>query len=143
MFEAEELAWSHPRSALVVSLAAVEVGIKEVISALIPEASWLVENIPSPPLERLVTDFLPTLPVRGHLPGTSRVDPKKELLDELKKAVRLRNELIHTGRSSPDGAWLDDWLALGSSLLYAFDSYSGKAWAGRRISPEHVVLMAS
>jgi hypothetical protein len=44
-------AWAQksasPRSALVLAIAAAEVGFKQCVSQLVPEARWLVEEIPS------------------------------------------------------------------------------------------------
>lgn len=142
LFEAEELANSHERSALVLSLAALEVGAKELVAALVPEAEWLVEHLPSPPLERLIGEYVPTLALRAHLSGTSRMLPRKELIDEIKKAARLRNELVHVGGGNVDGQWLDQWLNLCSSLLYAFDCYAGREWAASRVAQAHVSLIA-
>jgi hypothetical protein len=143
LFEAQELAWSYERSALVISLAALEVGIKDLVATLVPESLWLVNNLPAPPIERIIRDYLPQLPVRAHLPGTSAITPSDQLRDELRKAVLLRNELVHTGRDRIDAAWLDEWLKLCESLLYAFECYGGRSWAGERVYPEHVRFMAS
>jgi hypothetical protein len=128
LFEAQELAWSYGRSALVISLAALEVGIKDLVATLVPGSSWLVNNLPSPPVERIIRDYLPQLPVRAHLPGTSAITPSRELTDELRKAVLLRNDLVHIGRDRIDPAWLDEWLKLCESLLYAFECFGGRSW---------------
>ena len=143
LFEAEELGPKYTRSTLVLSLAAIEVGVKRLIATLVPGSEWLVEHLPSPPLASIIEDYLPTLPVRGQLPGTERPDPKEALLRDVRKAARLRNELVHTGAGGIDFAWLDGWLELCSSLLYAFDCFSGRAWAGPLVEERHRVLIAS
>ncbi|MGH8647029.1 MAG: hypothetical protein ACREX4_22255 [Gammaproteobacteria bacterium] len=49
------------RSALVLAIAAAEIGLKHCISALVPNARWLVENVPTPPLHKMLTEYLPLL----------------------------------------------------------------------------------
>jgi hypothetical protein len=141
LFEAQELAWTYERSALIISVAALEVGFKELVAELVPHTAWLVEHLPAPPLETLIGEYLPTLPVREHLPGSTEIEVQSGLVDAVRKAVRLRNGLIHSGSSALDTEWLDDWLRLCSSLLYAFDCYAGLDWAGQVIEEEHRVLL--
>lgn len=143
LFEAEELETVHLRSALVLSLSAVEVGLKRLIATLVPGSEWLVASLPSPPTDRIIQHMLPTLPVLRHLPGTTTIAPKPELLDELKKAIKLRNDLVHSGRVRIEFDWLHPWLDLCSSLLYAFDCFAGEAWAGPLVNPGHVHLISS
>ena len=143
LFEAQELAWTHQRSSLVISLAALEVGIKEVVATLVPGSAWLLDNLPAPPVERIIREYLPGLRVLTNLPDASAVTPTDELAKELKKAVRLRNELVHTGRDRIDPKWLDEWLGLCESLLYAFECFGGRAWAGERVNPAHRRLIAT
>jgi hypothetical protein len=38
-----------PRSALLIGVSALEVGVKELIGKLAPSAAWMAENLPSPP----------------------------------------------------------------------------------------------
>jgi len=61
--EAESLLESNPRSALVIGTAATEVAIKELVSTLAPLASWLIQNVPSPPITKILQDAGP--PDRG------------------------------------------------------------------------------
>jgi hypothetical protein len=66
--ESENVGFANGRSALVIVIAALEVGVKECISDLVPNAEWLATNVPSPPVVKMLTDYLPTLPVRASFP---------------------------------------------------------------------------
>ena len=44
------------------SMAAAELGVKDWIAALVPNAQWLAKEIPSPPLFKILRDYVPTLP---------------------------------------------------------------------------------
>ena len=60
--EAEELARANPRSAIIVAVAAAEVGFKRFVAQLVPECNWLLLNVASPPLIDMLTgSFLPSL----------------------------------------------------------------------------------
>ncbi|MBK9164220.1 MAG: hypothetical protein IPM21_09955 [Acidobacteria bacterium] len=54
----------NPRSSLVLGIVAVEVGFKQLVGTLVPGAQWLVENVPSPPLTKMLTKYLPQLPAK-------------------------------------------------------------------------------
>ena len=63
--EAWELRSSNPRSALAIGIAAAEIGVKDLIASLVPNAQWLVMEMPSPPVVKILREYLPMLPVRG------------------------------------------------------------------------------
>jgi hypothetical protein len=79
------------RASLVMGVAAAEVGFKGLVSTLVPGASWLVSNIPTPPLERMIKEYLPTLPVKETIQG--KVFVPRIVLDPLKRAVVVRNSI--------------------------------------------------
>jgi hypothetical protein len=56
---------SRPRSALVIGVAAAEVGFKKLVGSLVPQAQWLVDNVQTPALSKMLSKFLPTLPVKA------------------------------------------------------------------------------
>ncbi len=131
--EAEEYAFVSVRSALVLSLAALEVGFKGLVSNLVPAAGWLVAEVPSPPLEKMLRDYLPLLPKAMEVKAGEGDTLTVTVLDEVRKAILLRNNLVHTGKAKIDGRWLDSWLNLCRDLLYLFDFYQGHSWALRQI----------
>jgi hypothetical protein len=131
--EAQEQAQLSLRSALVLSLAALEVGFKGMVGELVPAATWLAVELPSPPLEKMLREYLPVLTkasgVDTGLGGTLTDD----VLKQVRKAVGLRNSLVHKGKASIDFRWLHSWLDLCRDLLYLFDFYQGHSWALQEI----------
>jgi hypothetical protein len=115
------------RSALVLAIAAVEVGLKHCISALVPDARWLVENVPTPPLHKMLTEYLPLLPVRT-VSGKFCMPPDN-LLDEIRTGVELRNRVVHLGHVKMTAEKLDRLLRGVSDLLWILDTYQGHEWA--------------
>jgi hypothetical protein len=55
-------AWNQrtdsPRSSLLIAVAAAEVGIKSLVSELVPNTKWLAFNAPTPPLTRMLKEYL-------------------------------------------------------------------------------------
>lgn len=68
-------------------------------------------------------------------PRASGVDPllgdtlTDDVLEQVRKAVQLRNNLVHKGQANIEFRWLYKWLDLCRELLYLFDVYQGYAWA--------------
>ena len=79
---------SHPRSALVIGVTAAELALKQLIGELAPDARWLADNVPSPPIFKIEKDYIPTLKVKGRLTGKTLRPPKK-LLKRLQEAVNF------------------------------------------------------
>jgi hypothetical protein len=120
------------RSALVLAIAAAEVGFKRCVSQLVPEARWLVEEVPSPPLYKMLTEYLPHLPVKLRLTGKTLLPPE-DLLREIRTGVNLRNQVSHLGNASVTLEKLDRILKAVSDLLWILDFYQGHEWAIRYV----------
>ncbi|OLE53291.1 MAG: hypothetical protein AUG51_13820 [Acidobacteria bacterium 13_1_20CM_3_53_8] len=125
----------NPRSALILAIVAVEVGFKQCVSLLVPDAQWLVENVPSPPIAGMVKNYLPLLPAKLKIKGKV-LSPPKEIIRVLQKGVELRNKTIHVGATPPSGEELRELLLAVRDLLYLLDYYSGFDWALDNIRPE-------
>ncbi len=121
-----------PRSSLMIGLAAAEVGFKMFVADLVPHAEWLAMHAPSPPLERMLAEYLPLLPVRQHIKDCPIFVPK-EIFDTLKKGVNLRNKTAHAGEKVKADTLTEILLAV-RDLLYLLDLYAGQAWALEAIS---------
>jgi len=93
--EAWALRHSSPRSALVIGVAALEAGVKDCITDFVPEAKWLVEKGPSPPVLAMLTKYLPTLPASTFDGKIS--PPPKALRKTIDEAVQIRNRVAHVG----------------------------------------------
>lgn len=125
--EAESLLENNPRSAVAIGATAAEVAVKALVSKLAPQTSWLVQNLPSPPIFRIVEEYLPHL-----LPGAPRFDVG--LIKNLKVAVSLRNELIHGAKANLKSSEVTSALATFRDIAWLCDYFSGMAWAANRVS---------
>jgi hypothetical protein len=126
--EAWEQRHNNPRSAIVIGMAAAELSVKHCISSLVPDAEWLVTNLPTPPLARMLIDYLPRLPVRWKIDGKVK-PPPAAVLESLKKGVTIRNQLSHAGASSPSIEDVEEILRAVQDVLWLVDYYSGSQWA--------------
>lgn len=124
---------SHPRSALVIGVTAAEIALKQLISELAPDARWLAENVPSPPIHKIARDFIPSLKVRARLVGKTLRPPKK-LLKKLGEAVELRNKVVHAGETPPSQDELRGILAAMEDLVWICSLYAGHTWAWDHVS---------
>ena len=125
--EAWQLRNTNPRSALLLGMAAIEVGLKECISELIPDAEWLAFHAPSPSLTTMLKHFVPLLPVRA---GTAAA-PIKSIMNVLNDAVMERNGLAHQGAFDLSRQEVAEVLDVARELLLQFDLYRGHAWAAK------------
>lgn len=121
-----------PRSALVVAIAALEVGIKEYIAAQVPSAEWLAFNLPSPPVVTLLTEYLPKLPTAN---GTYRIPPDG-VVKILRKAVLLRNSVTHKGEANISPSSLVEIMQTVSDVLRVLDYYRGYDWSRDYVTSE-------
>jgi hypothetical protein len=130
-------AWSQrdlrPRSALVIGVAAAEVGFKKLVGSLVPQAQWLVDEVQTPSLSKMLSKFLPTLPVKARFSEKS-IRPPSALLRQLEKAIESRNKLVHAGEPPPKPDDLMEILRAVNDFLWICDLYQGHAWAARHIS---------
>jgi hypothetical protein len=131
--EAWELKQSNPRSALAIGMAAAEIGVKDLIAVLVPGAGWLVQETPSPPIVKMLRNYLPKLPVRGQFKD-KRLKPPKELIRLIDKGTDFRNGLVHAGKPPPNWRELQEILRAVNDLLWICELYKGERWAGRYVS---------
>jgi hypothetical protein len=121
--EAWALGPTNPRTALIIGMAAAEIGFKQFVAECVPAAEWLVEEIQSPPLEKMLKEYLPSLP------STVQPSPPPEsLLRSLRKGSTVRNQAIHRGLS----VRMDTALEVLDSvrdLLWMLDYFRGFSWA--------------
>jgi hypothetical protein len=133
-------AWSqrsnNPKSALVISVAAAETGMKQLISKLVPSTTWLVQNTQSPPLVKMLKEYLPTLPAKVKILKAPPPALPNAFVAIIEKAVLLRNEIVHGKDVQLESKLLNEILKTINDLLYIFDLYLGHVWAERRISSE-------
>jgi len=125
---------SNLRGALVIGVAAVETGTKEFICQVAPDTSWLVEHLQSPPLDRLLRDYVPTLPSKAS--GQTMVSSIPQAWRRaLARAVETRNKIVHGRQAHLDDGEIHETLSFALQLLYLLDYHLGCDWARPAASP--------
>lgn len=119
---------TNRRSAVVIAMAAAELSVKRIVSLLIPDAEWLAMHLPTPPLIRMLTEYLPRLPARLKIGGEVK-PPPKAVVEALRKGVNIRNEMAHAGGKGPSLDNVGEILDAVHDLLWLVDYYSGHDWA--------------
>ena len=127
-------------SALIIGMAALEIGTKHLIAELAPDARWLALNMPAPPIVPILTDFLPTLPARLLANGKA-ITPPKELIDTIKKGVTARNVAVHAGTTDLDVEFVERVLGAVGDILWILDFYAGNKWAINYLSTETMAAL--
>lgn len=139
LIEAWSLKKENPRSALVMGIAAAETSFKNFVANMIPEASWLISEIQSPPLIKMLSDFLPKITTNLQMDKIAfKPFVPKGILNEIQKGVTIRNELVHGKVISIQPKKVNSILIAVRDLLYLLDLYSGHLWAERNISHETI-----
>lgn len=133
--EAWALRNKHQRSALLTGVAALEVGFKDFAAELVPQAEWLLDNIASPPVVRMLREFLPTIRVGAGI-RDKVLPPPKSILGLLEKGVGLRNKVAHARAVPLDAETLEAVLLAIEDVLWLLDYYRGHEWAWPHIRPD-------
>ncbi len=118
--------WQNRRSSIVMGVAALETGIKSFISAKIPNAKWLLDEIQSPPVHKMLTEFLPTLLKTAD--GESQPIPA-EIIEGIRNGVYIRNQIVHGKSQDIEQVKLEQILGYVRWMLYMLDYYLGHDWA--------------
>jgi hypothetical protein len=113
------------RASLVVAVVAAEVGLKKVIGLIVPDAQWLLEEIPAPPIGKMLRKYIPTLKVKSHITGKQIVPPSK-LIEKLEDAAKTRNRIVHVGEKAPEYKELVEMLEAIQNFLWICDMYRGQ-----------------
>lgn len=130
--EAWELRRTHGKSSITIGMAALEVGAKQTMIHFAPDARWLVENVPSPDVLKVIREGVPELMKAKGLPVpyTYPAEPKKDAVARaLQKGITLRNEVVHRDSRSPSFETLLEVLEAVRDLLWVFDLARGHQWA--------------
>lgn len=123
----------NPRSSLIVGIASAETGFKNLVSELVPNAKWLISEIQSPPLKRMIKEYLPLLPIKNKIGSRNILFPEK-LVGVLDKGVSQRNNIVHGKNSKIEIGNLVILLNTIQDFLWALDYYRGNTWAVNYIS---------
>lgn len=129
--EAWEQRFNNPRSSLMIAITAIETGVKEYIATQIPDAEWLIAEIPSPPVVKIIGQYLPKVKTNSvlfpHFPKLS--------VSFLEKWVNKRNMLTHGKRVELLSDELEEALLYIQDLLWFIDVCQGNEWAKEYIRP--------
>ena len=137
LHEAWDLRRTNPRSSLVIGVAAAETGFKQFCAALAPDASWLIENVPSPPMVKMLEEYLPLIKTKYNIYGHT-LPPPQSLTDILKKGVLLRNNIVHGKQNEVGKETVEEILNATRDLLYLLDFYSGHVWAWEHVNSHYL-----
>ena len=140
--EAWGLRTENPRGALVLGIAAAEVGFKQCVGTVFPDAKELANKHWSPSLKQLLPKYLPKLSARVMLHGHALSAPKR-WLEVLEEGVTIRNQIAHRNTVALPREQLREILGIIHEWLYLFDIYCGHEWAWDRLGVEsHRELLA-
>jgi hypothetical protein len=137
LHEAWDIRRTNPRSALVIGMAAAETGFKQFCAAVAPDASWLIENVPSPPMVKMLEEYLPLIKTKCNIYGYT-LAPPQPLTESLKKGVTLRNGIVHGKNIGLKKETVEEILNATRDLLYLLDFYNGQFWAWEHVKPEYL-----
>lgn len=118
----------HPRSSLVLCMAALETAVKSTLCDLNDSVRWILENIPSPPIDRFLRDYLPSISARNTFNGIVK-PPPLALLTVVRRGIELRNRLVHGREDSISHSDLEAVLLAVWDIAYLLDFYRGHDWA--------------
>jgi hypothetical protein len=133
--EAWEQRGLNRRSALVMGIAAAEVGLKECIVHLSPETRWLLDNVPSPPVDKMLAQYWKVLP-KMPLANKQKLRIPRSLIKYIKLGIEMRNRIVHLGDEEIDHEELRKILESIRDVLFIFDCAQGHFWAIEYVRPE-------
>ena len=131
--EAGTLVAGSPRSAILIMTAALETAVKMHIGRVAPDTAWLMEELPAPPIFKILRDYIPTIHQSRGLDMTFW-EVLRPVVKRTQKLVEVRNKVAHTGKIPEIADSIHDDLQLVSDLLYILDVLEGQEWAKTQVS---------
>src|ERR1700735_1378761 len=117
-------AWTNQdtnlRRAIVLAVAAAEVGFKQFAVKLFPDTAWILENLQSPPLSKML-ELFPWDKLKLQI-NDKPVSVPESIKVQLKKAITLRNEIVHGRVSGLTNDTAEAVLFSVRDLLYFLDA---------------------
>lgn len=133
--EAIRMQEHSPRSALLLSYSALEVGLKKFISKNFQDTEWLISEMQSPPVPRLIFEHIPKLNnVYEKFFSRMKKKTKNKYMNSLYEFGKERNKLAHAGETLTID--LQERFELVLNFLYLFDCIDGTQWAKRNMTDE-------
>jgi len=131
--EAMSLRREAPRSAVVLASAALETAVKETIHRLAPDATFLVDETPTPPVAKLVKDYLPQLRSLGSDP-TWLMPVPSDLRRSINWLVNTRNRVVHNREQLHSFPGLLEAMLHVQDIVWILDYHCGHDWAMRNVA---------
>ena len=124
-----------PRSAFLIAVAALEAGIKSHIAKAVPEAEWLLDTGPSPPVHKMLRQYIPLLH-QGRSEDVSFWPKFNGSIKDVEDLMSYRNTLAHTGKMPKMKKSMRKYVQAISDILYGLDVLAGNEWAKERVHHE-------
>jgi hypothetical protein len=139
--EAWDQCSESPRAALVIGMAAAEIGVKDFIARRLPKAGWLVKENAMQDWMKLFAEYLPSLLEGAQMRFVHGMDEKRAYKDpvlrRLRNGVTLRNAVVHrSDQKAPPQKDVRYVLLAVRDLLYLLDYHSSQKWAMNWIGKE-------
>jgi hypothetical protein len=131
--EAASVSNESPRSSILIMTAALETAVKMHISKLAQDTAWLMEETSSPPIFKILRDYIPLLHTRRGK-DMSYWSQLRPLILRIQKLIEVRNKVAHTGRIPAGADTIYNNLQLVCDFLYILDVLDGMEWAKTRVS---------
>ncbi|MCH8538634.1 MAG: hypothetical protein LAT66_12800 [Alkalimonas sp.] len=122
--EAKKVINSSPRSSLVIAVSALEVKLKDFISKKTDKAEWLINNLQSPPIDKLLSDYVPNL-VYDKQEYFKSID---KYISVIKNVISERNKITHLGCNTT-AARVESYISSIEKVMYILDYYCNCEWA--------------
>jgi hypothetical protein len=143
LYEASKQVEGNPRSALVMGMAALETALKECISALFPENEWFLMNLQSPPIDRILREYLTASPKHRLLFNGRPLVWPTSIMETVKRNIKIRNNIVHGHDQEVRRDELDELLLTVHDLMRMFDCIRGEEWASKYIRSNTVAEIAA
>lgn len=128
--EAVSVLDSSPRSALLILCSALEIAVKQHVGYMVPKSTWLITELPSPPIIKILYKYFPELhPDSTVVPSWEKLRSLFKIFDEM---IVQRNKLAHRGEFS-DVESLGKYIDCVRNFLYIIDALEGHEWAKSRV----------
>jgi len=127
--EAWSLREQYPKAALVIGVAAAEIGFRRLVGPIKGTQGIL----------KLLAKYWPG-PSSGHKINGREINPAPSILAMLKTGIHKRDAVVHQGASAPEQDELRDILWNISQLLWIWDLYAGHMWAIEHLSSNDVLV---
>jgi hypothetical protein len=133
--EANALISYAPRSALLMLSSALEVGVKRYVSEALPSTEWILMELQSPPIHKILKDYIATVPSHS-AHALDQWNKLKPMFSRIQRRIEDRNRLTHRGTMDVSNDELVAFSQDVGDVLYALDVLRGQEWARHNLRKE-------